>query len=72
MRLQTVGAAILVAALAGSAAAASPIPSTTATTTYHRTEVDGVGIFYREAGPRTRPTSSCCTGSRRLRGSSTR
>ena len=56
MRLQTVGAAILVAALAGSAAAASPIPSTTATTTYHRTEVDGVGIFYREAGPKDAPT----------------
>jgi alpha-beta hydrolase superfamily lysophospholipase len=55
MRLQTVGAAILVAALAGSAAAASPIP-TTATTTYHRTEVDGVGIFYREAGPKGAPT----------------
>ena len=71
MRLQTVGAAVLVAALAGSAAAASPIPSTTATTTYHRTEVDGVGIFYREAGPKGAPRSCCCTGSRRLRESST-
>jgi pimeloyl-ACP methyl ester carboxylesterase len=44
------------AALAGSAAAASPIPSTTATTTYHRTQVDGVGVFYREAGPKGAPT----------------
>jgi hypothetical protein len=36
------------AALAGAAAAAAePILSTTATTTYHRTQVDGVGIFYR-------------------------
>jgi alpha-beta hydrolase superfamily lysophospholipase len=43
-------------ALAGPAMAASPIPSTTATTTYHRTEVDGVGIFYREAGPKDAPT----------------
>ncbi len=44
------------AALAGSAAAASPVPSTTATTTYHRAQIDGVGIFYREAGPRDAPT----------------
>lgn len=51
MNSRTVGAA-----LAGSAAAASPIPSTTATTTYHRAQVDGVGIFYREAGPKDAPT----------------
>ena len=56
MNPRTVGAAILGAALAGSAAAASPIPSTTATTTYHRTQVDGVGIFYRKAGPKDSPT----------------
>jgi len=43
--------------LAGAAvAAAEPIPSITATTTYHRTQVDGVGIFYREAGPKDAPT----------------
>jgi len=47
------GAAALAAA---AAAAAEPIPSTTATTTYHRTQVDGVGIFYREAGPKDAPT----------------
>ena len=55
MRIPIVGAAILGATLAGSAAAA-PVPSTTATTTYHRAEVDGVGIFYREAGPKDAPT----------------
>lgn len=37
-------------------AASEPIPSTTATTTYHWTEVDGVRIFYREAGPKDAPT----------------
>ena len=56
MNPQTIGAAILGAALAGSVAAASPIPSSTATTTYHRTQVAGVGIFYREAGPKDAPT----------------
>lgn len=51
------GAAVLgAAALAASAAAATPIASTTATTTYHRAEVGGVGIFYREAGPKDAPT----------------
>ena len=44
------------AALAGSPAAASAILSTTATTTYHRSEVEGVGVFYREAGPKDAPT----------------
>ncbi len=43
-------------AVAASAAAASPIASTTATTTYHRTQVDGIEVFYREAGPRQAPT----------------
>jgi len=33
-----------------------PIESTSATTNYHRTTVDGVGIFYREAGPKDAPT----------------
>ena len=32
------------------------LQSTCATTTYHRVEVDSVGIFYREAGPRDAPT----------------
>ena len=57
MNPQNVGAVILGAvALASSAVAASPIASTTATTTYHRTQVEGVGVFYREAGPKDAPT----------------
>jgi hypothetical protein len=28
------------------------LPSTSATTTYHRVAVQGVSIFYREAGPK--------------------
>ena len=32
------------------------VPSTSATTTYHSAVVDGVGAFYREAGPRDAPT----------------
>lgn len=35
---------------------AAPVPSTTATTTFHKMQVGGVGIFYREAGPRNAPT----------------
>ena len=34
----------------------APLQSTSATTTYHRIEVDDVGIFYREAGPPDAPT----------------
>ena len=30
--------------------------STSATTTYHRVQVDGLGIFYLEAGPKDAPT----------------
>ena len=57
MNPRTVEAAIPgAAARARSAAAASPITSTTATTTYHRTRVDGVEVFYREAGPQDAPT----------------
>ena len=57
MNLKEIGAAALgVATLAGSVAVASSVPSSSATTTYHRTQVDGVGIFYREAGPRHAPT----------------
>ncbi len=34
-------------------------------TTHHRTaNVDGVNIFYREAGHATRPSCCCCTASR--------
>jgi pimeloyl-ACP methyl ester carboxylesterase len=40
----------------GRGALAAPLLATSATTTYHRAEVDGVGIFYREAGPKDAPT----------------
>ncbi len=40
----------------GTSAQATALASTSATTTYHRTRVDGVGIFYREAGPKDAPT----------------
>jgi pimeloyl-ACP methyl ester carboxylesterase len=32
------------------------LESTSATTTYHRMTIDGVGVFYREAGPKDAPT----------------
>lgn len=41
--------------MTGTAHAAS-ISSTNATTSYHRLDVDGVGTFYREAGPQRSPT----------------
>jgi pimeloyl-ACP methyl ester carboxylesterase len=42
-------------ALALGGAAPASLPSTSATTTYHRALVDGVGVFYREAGPKDAP-----------------
>ncbi|MCJ2040619.1 alpha/beta hydrolase [Methylobacterium sp. J-059] len=54
MPTQTVLAAAT--ALALGQGTPQPLPSTQATTTYHRVEVNGVGIFYREAGPRDAPT----------------
>lgn len=47
---------LIAAALALSPGAAQPLPSVSATTTYHRVTIDGVGLFYREAGPRDAPT----------------
>jgi pimeloyl-ACP methyl ester carboxylesterase len=47
---------VLVTALSTGALHAAPIPSTNATTTYRRVEVNGVDIFYREAGPENAPT----------------
>ena len=38
------------------AAHAKPLESTTSTTTYHRVQADGTGVFYREAGPKDAPT----------------
>jgi hypothetical protein len=37
-------------------AEATLLESTSATTTYHRMTIDGVGVFYREAGPKDAPT----------------
>jgi pimeloyl-ACP methyl ester carboxylesterase len=50
--------AVATALLAGTAAIAraQTVPSNSATITYRRTTVDGVGIFYREAGPNKAPT----------------
>lgn len=50
--------ATALALTAGCTSAASALPSTSAsaTTTYHRTQVKGVGVFYREAGPKDAPT----------------
>jgi hypothetical protein len=54
----------MVSAISPTAAAASivshraqttSLQSTSATTTYHRMTVDGVGVFYREAGPNDAP-----------------
>lgn len=44
------------ALVATNVSAAPALPSTSATTTYHLAGVDGVGVFYQEAGPRDAPT----------------
>jgi pimeloyl-ACP methyl ester carboxylesterase len=54
IRMLFVASVMLMTALA--AQAAPTIPSTSDTTSYHRVKVDGVGIFYREAGPKDAPT----------------
>lgn len=46
----------IAALMVSHAVEAAPVASTSATTTYHRATVDGVGVFYREAGPRNAPT----------------
>ena len=35
---------------------AAPLESLSATTSFHKVQVDGVGVFYREAGPKNAPT----------------
>jgi pimeloyl-ACP methyl ester carboxylesterase len=47
---------LLAALLLTGTAHAVPLISTNTTTTYHRVMVEGVGIFYREAGPKDAPT----------------
>src|ERR1700689_5073311 len=44
------------ASIVGHPKKATSLESTSATTTYHRVTVDGVGVFYREAGPKDAPT----------------
>ena len=56
IRSLTAAFAALATVGAAGAVSAQPIASTTATTTYHRRQVDGVSIFYREAGPKDAPT----------------
>ncbi len=58
MRHHRVGAMAVAAAALTGAAPANPLPlqSIGSTTLYNRMQVDGVGIFYREAGPRNAPT----------------
>lgn len=52
------GAAVALALSGASAAPADfkPLPSISTTTTYHKVQIDNVGIFYREAGPKDAPT----------------
>ena len=47
--------AVASALLLSAGVAAAAEPSTSSTTTYHDETVDGVRIFYREAGPRRAP-----------------
>jgi alpha-beta hydrolase superfamily lysophospholipase len=44
------------ALIVGNAGQAASLQSTSATTTYHSVKIDGVGIFYREAGSKDAPT----------------
>ena len=54
MKIRTV-LAVAGALAAANVTRAAPLESTTATISYHRVEVDGVGVFYREAGPNNAP-----------------
>src|SRR5271169_3673793 len=45
-----------VALTVGHPTQATSLESTSVTTTYHRMTVDGVGVFYREAGPKDATT----------------
>jgi pimeloyl-ACP methyl ester carboxylesterase len=47
---------VAAASIVGRHTQAASLESTSATTTYHRKTVDGVGVFYREAGPNDAPT----------------
>ena len=64
--------AAIMAMISMTGAGAQPMVSTSATTTYHAVQVNGLNLFYREAGPRMRRPCCCCTGSRHRRGCSKR
>ena len=49
-------AAALATSIISNVAWSTPLDSTSSTTTYHRATVDGVCVFYREAGPKDAPT----------------
>lgn len=49
-------AILATAMLLGTGIRATPLPATHATTTYRYANVDGVRVFYREAGPKDAPT----------------
>jgi pimeloyl-ACP methyl ester carboxylesterase len=55
MTRKMLAAASAALAIAG-AADAQTSPSTSASTTYHTVAIDGLKVFYREAGPRDAPT----------------
>lgn len=55
MKLRTFLVA-MVALTASLVAQAAPLASISSTTSYHRAKVEGIRIFYREAGPRDAPT----------------
>ena len=61
MLARMTAAAAIVAALmsllpASTPATASPVPAIHSTTVYKYAQVDGIKIFYREAGPAHAPT----------------
>lgn len=49
-------AAVILFTSATPTAWAAPQASSSSTTTYRRMQIDGVGVFYREAGPKDAPT----------------
>jgi pimeloyl-ACP methyl ester carboxylesterase len=53
---KTLAAASAAVVLSANTAGAQSSPSTSATTTYHTVMVDGLKVFYREAGPSRAPT----------------
>jgi pimeloyl-ACP methyl ester carboxylesterase len=53
--MKSIGALIVMTAISSVPAEAKSIPYTTATTTYRTLQVDGVDVFFREAGPKDAP-----------------